>query len=130
MLCAQPSERDALSIAVDCMGDYLTESFLGSVWMLHHPKVLSIRYERLAGPPAGGDAAVQCEEISRVLRHLGLPGYVDRIASGLYDPTQRTFHRGRIDGWKEIYTPEILDRFEQRYGHLLDVYGYPREARA
>jgi hypothetical protein len=122
VLLDQPTERDALSVAIDTMGDYLTESFLGSVWMLHHPRVLCLTYERLRSESAAGDVA-------RVLAHLGITGDPDNIASRLYDPSQRTFHRGTADGWKEVYTPEQIAAFERRYGHLLDIYGYPREAR-
>jgi hypothetical protein len=124
---AQPTEGDALSVAIDCMADYLCQSFLGSVWMLHHPKVLRLTYEGLVGPEGGGSRAAQLEAVERVLRHLGIDGDIEAIASRLYDPSQRTFHRGTAHGWKDVYTPEQIRRFERRYGHLLDVYGYRRE---
>jgi hypothetical protein len=126
VLGAQPSERDALDVAIDCMGDYLTQSFLGSVWMLHHPRVLTLRYERLVGTAGGGSDDAQRGEIAGLLRHLGVEGDPARIAPRLYDPSQRTFHRGRADGWRDVYTPEQLAAFDRRYGHLLDIYGYPR----
>ena len=125
-LRAQASERDALDVAIHCMGEYLEESFLGSVWMLHHPKVLRLRYERLAGGRGGGNDAEQLEEVRRAIQHLGLAGDASQIASRLYDTSQPTFHRGTIDGWREVYTPRQLELFERRYGHLLDAYGYPR----
>jgi hypothetical protein len=128
VLQAQPTERDALSVAIDCMGDYLGGSFFDSVWMLHHPRVLPLTYERLVGSDGGGSRADQLHDIERVLQHLGIRGDPERIASRLYDPTQRTFHRGTADAWREVYTPEQLRRFEQRYGHLLDTYGYRRDA--
>lgn len=126
VLQAQASEQDALTIALQCMGDYLLESFLGSVWMLHHPKVLSLSYERLVGAKGGGSDAEQLQEVARALRHLGLGGDAEKIASRLYDPSQPTFHRGTANAWRDVYTPQQLRVFEQRYGHLLDIYGYPR----
>jgi hypothetical protein len=125
VLQAQPTERDALDVALQCMGDYLTESFLGSVWMLHHPQVLKLRYERLVGERGGGRADHQLEEVASVLRHLGLAGDPRAIAARLYDPSQATFHRGSSEAWREVYTPAQLQLFERRYGHLLDIYGYP-----
>jgi len=130
VLRARPSERDALDVALHCMGDYLRESFLGSVWMLHHPRVLTLRYERLVGPDGGGDRVQQVDEVARVLRHLDVDAPCEAIARRLYDPAQRTFHRGSADAWKDVYTPAQLRLFEQRHGDLLDIYGYPRADRA
>jgi hypothetical protein len=125
VLQAQPTERDALDVALHCMGDYLTESFLGSVWMLHHPQVLKLRYERLVGEPGGGRAEEQLAEVGCTLRHLGLRGDAPSIAARLFDPSQATFHRGAAEAWRDVYTPPQLRLFEQRYGYLLDIYGYP-----
>lgn len=122
VLSAQPTEGDALSVAINTMGDYLKQSFLGSVWMLHHPNVLTLSYERLR------DDAKNVAEVSRALRFLGLDGDARAIAANLYDPSQRTFHRGTAGGWKDVYTAEQLRRFESRYGHLLDIYRYARHA--
>lgn len=125
-LKAQPTERDALDVAIRGMGEYLEESFLGSVWMRYHPKVLQLRFEHLAGGRGGGSDAEQLEEVERALRHLGQAGDAKQIASRLYDPSQPTFHRGTIDAWRDVYTPEQLELFERRYGHILDAYAYPR----
>jgi hypothetical protein len=57
VLQSQPDESAALTVAIECMGQYLLESFLGSVWMLHHPKVLSLKYERLIGEKGEGNEA-------------------------------------------------------------------------
>jgi hypothetical protein len=124
VLQAQSTEREALDVALQCMGDYLTASFLGSVWMLHHPRVLALRYERLVGARGGGRAEDQIEDVSSTLRHLGLRGDADAIAARLFDPSQATFHRGSAEAWRDVYTPAQLGLFEQRYGHLLDIYGY------
>jgi hypothetical protein len=121
VLLAQPTEQDALSVAIDTMGDYLTESFLGSVWMLHHPRVLTLTYEGLRSESAAADVA-------RLMAHLAITGDAPSIAARLYDPDQRTFHRGAPYGWRDVYTPDQIARFERRYGHLLDIYGYPRQA--
>jgi hypothetical protein len=125
VLQAQATERDALEVALHCMGDYLTGSFLGSVWMLHHPKVLSLRYERLVGERGGGHVDEQVREVQCTLRHLGIDGDARAIAARLFDSSQATFHRGAADAWRDVYTPAQLRLFEQRYGHLLDIYGYP-----
>jgi hypothetical protein len=126
VLAAQPDEGDALSVAIDCMGDYLQQSFLGSVWMLHHPNVLSLSYERLVGTEGGGGAREQMEEVTRLLLRLGIEADAQQVVARLYDPSQRTFHRGTADGWKQVYTRTQLERFESRYGYLLDIFGYPR----
>jgi len=128
VLRAQETERDALGIALHCMGDYLESTFLQSVWMLHHPQVLSLGYERLVGERGGGTAAAQTREVQRVLDHLGLQGDAEAIAARLYDPSQPTFHRGVASAFQDVYTAEQLSFFEARYGHLLDIYGYSRLA--
>ena len=126
ILQAVEQEGEALTRALHCMGDYLCQSFLGSVWMLQHPRVLPLSYERLAGASAGGSDADQLEQVEATLRHLDLAGDAAAIASRLYDPTQPTFHRGRVYGWRDVYTSAQVLLFEQRYAHLLDIYGYPR----
>ncbi len=126
VLQAQPSESDALSVAIDCMGDYLTKNFLDSVWMLHHPQVIRVRYESVVGAEGGGSAEEQSQTLANVLARLGVANDPASIAPKLYDPAQRTFHRGRIDSWREVYSEQQLRVFEQRYGHLLDTYGYAR----
>jgi len=127
-LCAQANQGDALDIALHCMGDYLTESFLGSVWMLHHPEVHRVTYESLVGERGGGTDVEQVAEVARLIRRLGLSADETKVASRLFDSGQRTFHRGQVDAWREIYAPRQLRLFESRYGHILDAYGYHREA--
>lgn len=126
VLRAQETERDALGIALHCMGDHLESTFLDSVWMLHHPQVLSVSHERLAGERGGGTAAAQTREVQRVLDHLGVQGDAGAVAARLCDPSQPTFHRGVANAFEDAYTAEQLSFFEARYGHLLDIYDYSR----
>ena len=62
-----------------------------------------------------------------MLRHLAIERDAQQIASRLYDASQRTFHRGTIHGWKDVYTSAQIQAFQARYGHLLDIYRYPRD---
>jgi hypothetical protein len=88
--------------------------------------VLSLSYERLVGTEGGGSASEQMEEVTRLLLRLGIEADAQQVVARLYDPSQQTFHRGTAEGWKQVYTRTQLERFESRYGYLLDIFGYLR----
>lgn len=124
ILRAQKTPAAALDLAIQCMTDYLTDNFLSSLWMLHHPQVCQVSYERLVGPAGGGSAEIQAAEVNRVLAHAHSQVNLDRILPRLYDPTQRTFHRGQAHAWRDSYSPAQLQAFNDKYRHLLELYGY------
>ncbi len=124
ILQAQKTEAAALDVAIECMADYLNDNFLGSLWMLHHPRVCRVSYERLVGPSGGGTAESHAAEVNRVLAHANSRLNPDQLSSRLYDPTQRTFHRGQAYAWKDVYSQAQLRAFNEKYRHLLKLYGY------
>ena len=124
ILQAQKTEAAALDLAIQCMTDYLNDNFLSSLWMLHHPQVCQVSYERLVGPTGGGTEESQAAEVKRVLAHANSRVNPDRLLPRLYDRTQRTFHRGQAHAWKESYSQAQLQAFNDKYRSLLELYGY------
>ena len=39
-------------------------------------------------------------------------------------PRSFTFHKGQIGGWREHFSPEHEEIFNERYGKLLELYSY------
>jgi hypothetical protein len=110
---------EGLAGTLDPVGLFRTLS-----WLRLHPRVLPVRFEALVGPEGGGDAEAQLREVERVAGHLGVDADPAVLAAGLYDRKSLTFHRGRIGRWRELFTPQQTQAFEERYGDILGRYGY------
>lgn len=123
-LAACEDESEALDVGMRLLADSLQASYRQSAWMLFHPRVCRTTYEGLVGPRGGGSVAEQEAQVGRVMAHVGVTGNPESVASRLYDPTQRTFHRGVAERWRSVYRPEQLAAFEQLHGALLETYGY------
>lgn len=100
------------------------DQFRKGLWLLNHPKVVSVRYEDLVGPAGGGSATRQVEAIGRVLAHVGSDRDAEKVAATVYNPDSWSFYRGRSGGWRELFTARNNARFTERYGDILELYGY------
>jgi hypothetical protein len=102
-----------------------TARFRNHAWMLHHPSVCKIAYEKLVGPLGGGNSGMQRSTVRDVMLHLGISGGdVEPLLDSLYDRNTRTFYKGRIGAWKDVFTQAHISEFERKYADILSVYGY------
>ncbi|GIE36594.1 hypothetical protein Ait01nite_096390 [Actinoplanes italicus] len=99
-------------------------AFERALWLLNHPKVLNVRYEDLIGEQGGESRRRQVETVNRVLTHLGSGRDPEKVAAKVYNPESWSFHRGRTGAWRERFTARNIAHFKERYGSLLELYGY------
>jgi hypothetical protein len=119
-----PSLPDRLTIALADPGFPGVASFEQALWLVRHPQVCTISFEDLVGPQGGGSRSRQIEAIGRVLRALEHDADPEVLADKLFSRSSFTFRSGRIGRWREVFTPGHVELFEQRFGHVLDAYGY------
>jgi hypothetical protein len=124
ILKAKSAHADRLMHAITDRTFPSRSVFLESTWLLQHPRVLKIRYEDLVGERGGGCESRQHRAVFQLLLHLQCPGDVRDIAARLYDPAAATFDRGTIDSWRDEFSAEHYDVFEEHFGQLLLAYGY------
>jgi hypothetical protein len=122
-------QRDRIGIALTDPDFPGTDSFERALWLLRHPQVCKVSFEGLVGPEGGGLAADQAAEIQKITDFLGMAGDLgqdarEALRSRIFNPRSHTFRRGRIGAWREHFTTEHHSLFEQRYGHILRLYGY------
>ncbi|MFD4921368.1 sulfotransferase domain-containing protein [Streptomyces goshikiensis] len=108
--------------AMPLLGDY--ES---AISFLHHPNVCTVSFEELVGPQGGGGHQTQRDAVRRVAAWLDQDVDADAVAEELFTPRSFTLNKGRAGRWREAFTPAHTERFEARFGHLLDTFGYDRE---
>lgn len=100
------------------------ESFARALWLRRHPRVFTISFEDLVGPDGGGAAEAQTAAVAKLAAFLEVDDDPAAVAGRLFNPDSFTFHRGQIGAWREHFTPKHEALFQQRYGHLVDAYGY------
>ncbi|MCB1110527.1 MAG: hypothetical protein KDK64_06055 [Chlamydiia bacterium] len=96
------------------------------------PNVTLIRFENLVGSKGGGDFEQQCQEIEKIASVYNIslhPQHTQMIAHGLFGTTphsrwNNTFKRGQIGSWKEVYTPNQISTFKERFNDYLYYFGY------
>ncbi|WP_416970786.1 hypothetical protein [Streptomyces sp. 4F14] len=99
-------ERLTIALTDPCFPG--ADAFERGLWLLRHPAVCKVSFEDLVGPRGGG---------SRERQRAA-------VADQLFNDRAYSFHRGRIGAWREYFTPEHEELFEERYGAVLDAYGY------
>lgn len=95
-----------------------------TVWMLRHPQVCVVRFEDLVGPGGGGSRHRQLTAVRRVAEFLDARTDVEALAESVFRRDAFTFRVGRGGRWREHFDADHIALFENRYGHLLDLYGY------
>jgi hypothetical protein len=98
-----------------------------STWLFLHPQILNLSYEELVGLSGGGSERAQLLAVMRMMLHLNVGGDPRAIARKAYKTDAATFSKGRIDTWRDEFKPEHLKAFNDRFGDLLAVYGYPAD---
>ncbi|WP_055587030.1 sulfotransferase family protein [Peterkaempfera griseoplana] len=122
ILEAMPSASAQLDFAIAHMGEHV-EKYNRNSWLLFHPSVAKLSFEELVGTAGGGSESHQRSTVMRVGEFLGMtPGDSDHR---LFDPSVRTFFRGQIGAWRDVFSPEQTENFGRLYGDVLRTYGYP-----
>lgn len=110
--------------AISHFGDFLDMAYRQHAWLLRHPAVHRSSYERLVGAAGGGSAEEQRRLVSSLMLHFGVSGEPADVSRQLYATDSRTFRKGHADGWRDEFSPTQLAAFRDRYGDILDLYGY------
>lgn len=124
ILSAISDPDQQLSYAIQHMDRHIV-TFREHSWLLYHPNVCKISYERLVGANGGGDDQLQRSVVADVMGHVGMRGDPASLARGLYNPGARTFHQGKVQGWAGIFNEQHVRAFERKYADILATYGYP-----
>ena len=111
----------ALSFAIEDPDFPGKKHFRKNTWLLHHPKVLNIRYEDLVSSINHHFEGKRA--LHQISKHVG----ADHCDESPYDRGAKTFRKGEIDGWRADWTSENLWQYAQLHGSLLQTYGYPLE---
>ena len=107
--------------------DKIYESYLD--WF-DQPFNLVVKYEDLVGAHGGGSDELQIETTGKIIQHIGCeitPGQVEEITKGLYSRESKTFRKGQIQAWKQIFDLELKDFFKKETGDLLITLGYEKD---
>lgn len=118
-----PSHDDRLKFVIRSYPAFLNRAYREQTWLLYHPAICRLSFERLVGAPGGGDDMTQKRLVAEVMTSLSVTGSATDIAKGLFG-SSRTFFRGTIDGWKSEFSPELQKEFEELHGDVLRQYGY------
>jgi hypothetical protein len=94
---------------------------------LTEPNTITVRFEDIIGSRGGGSDHAQCKTIHEILSFIGVSSsdsMVETLCSTLYDRNSITFNKGRIDSWKEDFTPRIEELFRRECSELMALWGY------
>ena len=77
------------------------------------------------GPRGGGSRQLQLAAIQRITDFLGADvADLESIADKAFNDQAFSFNKGRIGGWRACFTPRHEKLFIERYGDVLEAYGY------
>lgn len=128
ILRSTASFEDRLTVAITDPYFPGADAFERGLWLLRHPAVCNVSFEELVGPRGGGSREHQSAAVARIAGFVdadGAQGHAAAaIADELFNDQAYSFHKGRIGAWREYFTPEHERLFEERYGTVLDAYGY------
>lgn len=94
-------------------------------WM-RDPEVLSLHFENIIGARGAGSEHEQSSAIASIARFIGLPktdAELRAIGEAMFGKG-RTFRKGEIGGWREVFDAELTDLFNQQVGDRLSRIGY------
>lgn len=125
-LAACASEEERVRYVIEALPGY-TGQYRTHAWLLDHASVRVVRFEDLAGTAGGGDDLRQQTVWRDIAADLvGSAGAMPVEVRGDHGGS-RTFRKGRIDEWPRWFSAENHRLFLDRYGDVLDRYGYSRE---
>ncbi len=124
MLKRLPTLEERLMFVMEFVPNYLKGAFLENAWLLRDPRAVCVSYEALVGTRGGGSDEQQLSAVARLMEHLGVRGEARAIADRLYDTSSRTFRKGSVRSWQDEFSPRVAKTFDEKYGEILDLYGY------
>lgn len=112
-----------LSFAISDPAFPFRDAYRQNRWMLHHPGVLKLRFEDVVGEEGGGCRMRQQAAIESWANFLAVDVPVEKLSEGLFGNT-KTFNKGRVDAWRDVFKEHHLRAFEHEFGDVLADYGY------
>ena len=99
---------------------------------INEPTILAIKFEDLVGSRGGGSEETRIKTIKRIVDYLNVNLSLEQIRtnfnSEILNPQEsHTFRKGgkgKLGGWKTVFTPEHKKAFNQVAGNLLVELGY------
>lgn len=93
-------------------------------WLGQPKNVLVVRFEDLVGIDGGGDNSRQLHSINEIIRWSGFEDIdVEEVASNLFGGT-KTFRKGKIQSWEDEFNSKINNKFSEKIGDRLKLWGY------
>lgn len=115
-----------------CITTLLKSAIEQSIYWLHDPEVIRIRFEDLVGPSGGGTLQCQQETIASVANALRieltaekLQNITDNLFGNESGPSSFTFNKGQTGRWRKYYTEEQKTLFNCLWGQYQQALGYP-----
>jgi len=98
--------------------------------LIEHPNCLTVRYEDFVGSEGGGNDDLQLALIFAIANHIQIPMPPEKaieLQSVLYGnkgKKSNTFRSGKTGTWKEAFTKEQLQFFNEKFGKVQLQLGY------
>ena len=98
--------------------------------LIEHPNCLTVRYEDFVGSEGGGNDDLQLVLIFAIANHIQIPMPPEKaieLQSVLYGnkgKKSNTFRSGKTGTWKEAFTKEQLQFFNEKFGKVQLQLGY------
>lgn len=107
--------------------NFILDQYIG--WY-DEPDCLIIRFEDLIGGKGGGGLSAQINALRNVYEHIGLDlpdSKLKYIADNLFNTDSKTFNKGLIGSWREVFSDEHMSLFKEKCGQALVKMGYERD---
>jgi hypothetical protein len=94
---------------------------------LYNDSFLNVKYEDLLGVEQGGTPNVQGQTLDLIGKHLNVCSLelARGLITALHRPTWTKRGGGaRVGQWKEVFTAEMIEKFNHIYGKLLKEWNY------
>lgn len=134
-LASLPDDAARLQLLLEPPADVMAR--LPDVWSnnghrtflpwLDEPDCLLVRFEDLVGAGGGGNPDVQYETILKISKHIGSDLCRDeiiKISNELFGAKTRTFRKGQIGAWKDVFSERHKEIFKEQSGEALIKLGY------
>jgi hypothetical protein len=107
----------------------LRERISRTIGWHHSNHVCSLKFENLVGSQGGGENEIQLQELRKILNFMGLKltDYdIEALAADIFYKNSRTFHRGQVNQWKDLFSDRLKNHFKHECGELLRALGYEK----
>jgi hypothetical protein len=93
----------------------------------HSSSVCSLKFEHLVGSQGGGEEETQFKELKKILDFLDIRMAVselEALANEIFYKKSKTFHRGQVNQWQDLFNDDLKDYFKRECGEALISLGY------